>query len=188
MRGLLPPYMGSDATTPARSPYLVSSLEFTNRFATTTDRCAILRGLLRYRELLGTLGYSDGFQLLDGSFVENIEHLEKRSPGDVDVFSFLGLPTVGAAGGQLDGLGQSNWNDEVIDRNKNKARFLVDSYAVLVPELGFHDLFNTINYWTSLFAHRRGTAAWKGFVTMPLDPTQDQKAAIELDAREASYA
>jgi hypothetical protein len=41
---------------------------------------------------LHAAGIIDGFQWLDGSFLENIESLESRSPRDIDVVTFYYLP------------------------------------------------------------------------------------------------
>jgi hypothetical protein len=66
--------------------------ELVAALGTTPERCNLLVGLIKYRELLGSFGYTQGMQFVDGSFVENVETRESRSPGDIDVFSFLIRP------------------------------------------------------------------------------------------------
>jgi hypothetical protein len=55
------------------------------RFGNSPERIAILDGLLSYRLALTTAGMVDGFQWLDGSFTEDVETLQRRSPNDIDV-------------------------------------------------------------------------------------------------------
>lgn len=188
MRGLLPPFLGADATTAARSPYLTNSTELVRTFGFSAERREILRGFLSYRRLLTTLGYNAGFHLVDGSFVENVERVEKRAPGDIDVFSFLDLPTLGVTAGELDETGKTNWINEVTNRDENKRRFKLDSYAILLPELEFFQLFSVTNYWTSLFSHRRVTSAWKGFLAIAFDTADDEEALAELNRLDAPHA
>src|SRR5437660_55494 len=94
LSGVLPPYVGpSPAESGAfMSPYEASIVEMVDKFATSPERKAILIGLLRYRDALATAGIVDGFQWLDGSFLENIEEREGRPPGDIDIVTFLHRP------------------------------------------------------------------------------------------------
>jgi hypothetical protein len=63
--------------------------EVVSALGTSPERSNLLVGLIKYRELLGSFGYIHGVQFVDGSFVEDVETRESRSPGDIDVFSFL---------------------------------------------------------------------------------------------------
>lgn len=51
-RGLLPPFLGADATTSDRSPYWVTMPELVAAFGTTPHRRALLRNIINYRALL----------------------------------------------------------------------------------------------------------------------------------------
>ena len=84
-RGLLPAFTGTDATSGDRSPYIASMPEFVIRFGNTDHRRMLIRNLLKYRALIANGGFAHGFQMLNGSFVENVEQLEGREPGDIDV-------------------------------------------------------------------------------------------------------
>jgi hypothetical protein len=89
---VLPPYL-ADAVGHPRSPYVCSLDDVVSRFATSTERTAILRGLLDYREALRTqLGLAEGLQCLDESFVEDVETSEQRAPADVDVLTVARFP------------------------------------------------------------------------------------------------
>jgi len=163
-------------------------VEIAERLATTAERQTLIRGLLEYRALLGRLGYNEGIQLVDGSFVEQVERLRGRPPGDIDVFSFLDLPSLNVQDGALDAQGERDWDAEIIDVDRNKARFGIDSYAVIATDLDFFNLFSVINYWTSLFGHQRRTSAWKGFLLVALDPVSDAAALAHLEQLEAAHA
>lgn len=176
-RGLLPPVLGPDDTTRDRSPYFASMTELVTALGTTPWRENLLFGLLEYRRLLDRHGYSDGLQFIDGSFVENVEVRESRDPGDIDVFSFLMRPAAYQQDPNLWAtVGFPAWAGELMDRDKNKARFLLDTYGIAVDQHGRLTLINETIYWYSLFSHRRVTREWKGFVIMPLNPPDDAAA------------
>lgn len=181
-RGLLPPFVGADATTPDRSPYWATMPELVAAFGTTRHRCQLLRNLIAYRALLAEGGYVGGIQFIDGSFVENVEALN-RNPMDIDVFSILSAPSkylTDPAAWQATGL--PFWHAEVANRDLNKQRFSLDTYAVLFEERQAQpmNLISDIIYWYGLFSHQRDTFAWKGFAGLALDPAADQVALSQL--------
>lgn len=155
--------------------------ELVNAMGTTPARRTLLGGLLDYRDLLGQLGYSDGVQFIDGSFAEDIEAREGRDPRDIDVFSFLVRPfhyqqdpNLWATRGLLD------WSTEIIDRNHNKSRFGLDTYAIAVDQhSGLRVIMPTV-YWYSLFAHKRITHDWKGQLRVELNAADDSAARALL--------
>jgi hypothetical protein len=177
VRGLLPPFVGADATTQDRSPYLATMAEVVTQLGTTPQRRQLLRNLIAYRQLLAVEGYQNGVQFIDGSFVENIEGSANRPPSDIDVFSLLNAPQKYRSDPSAwASTGLTFWQTEIADRNKNKQRFSLDTYAVLYEELQPMGLIQYIIYWYGLFSHQRDTFAWKGFVVLPLDPIGDQAA------------
>lgn len=183
LRGLLPPFLGADATTPDRSPYWATMPDLVTAFGTTPHRRQLLRNLITYRELLAQEGYVSGIQFIDGSFVENVEVFANRNPSDIDVFSILNAPPRylnDPAAWQA--TGRPFWDAEVANRNLNKQRFSLDTYAVLFEELRAQpmNLIGYIIYWYSLFSHQRTTFAWKGFAGLILDPAADQSALSQL--------
>jgi hypothetical protein len=136
MRGLLPPFVGVDATTEQRSPYWTNMPELAAALGTTPLRRQLLRNLIAYRQILNAEGYTSGIQFVDGSFVENVEAHSGKQPGDIDVFSILNAPQkyiTDPATWATTGL--PFWQAEVADRNKNKNRFALDTYALLFEEL-----------------------------------------------------
>lgn len=90
-QGVLPPVGVADPTSTIRSPYVVPLIEVVHRFGTTVERRTILGGLMRYRAALHAIGLVQGFQWLDGSFLEDVEGLESRPPNDIDVVTFFRL-------------------------------------------------------------------------------------------------
>lgn len=173
---VLPPVNDLDPVSPDRSPYEVSLLSFVVRFATSWQRCRILRGYLNFRAALHQAGIVSGFQWLDGSFSENVEVLEARNPRDVDVVTFLEDPD-----GELAQL----FPQELADHDLVKERFLVDSYWVETTLPG-RELVTVSAYWYSMWAHRRNSQ-WKGFLQIDLSPAEDAAALAELTQIEAGF-
>lgn len=173
--GLIPPIDDSDPTSPHRSPYRVSLTQFVQIFAISLDRCAILAGYLSHRAELHRLGLVEGFQWVNGSFSENIELIERRPPGDVDVVTYAAISNE-----FLDSLEPEDQR-LLTDHDWIKETFKVDFYAQSLtddPEF----LVEISAYWYSIWSHRR-SKQWKGFLTIDLDPANDMDALQALDAR-----
>ena len=148
---------------------------------TTPVRQNLLLGLIKYRELLGSFGYTSGIQFIDGSFVEDVETREARDPGDIDVFSFLMQPAqyVGnIAVWQTTGFPQ--WAGEIVNRSLNKQRYQLDTYGMVVDQSGPLGMMNATIYWYSLFSHKKVAQDWKGFVRISLNPADDQIALASI--------
>ena len=82
---VLPPNLGNPTNPAHLSPYPCTTLDLCERLATTPHRRGILGQFLDFRERLTTEGLINGFQWLDGSFLEDIEVRESRPPKDLDV-------------------------------------------------------------------------------------------------------
>src|SRR5262249_47251536 len=87
---VLPPHLGDPRAINDLSPFPCTALELCQRFATTPARKQILNGFLDLRAALAALGIQ-GFQWLDGSFVEDLEDQAGRDPGDMDVVTLLAI-------------------------------------------------------------------------------------------------
>ncbi|RYD90651.1 MAG: hypothetical protein EOP50_15625 [Sphingobacteriales bacterium] len=98
--------------------------------------------------------------------MEDVETLEQRSPRDLDVVSFVQAP--GAASPTDEDL-------EALDHAAAKARFKVDSYFVELEAVAPREVAFWSAYWYSMWAHRRNLA-WKGFLQVDLEPTNDAAA------------
>lgn len=175
--GVLPPFVGdSPAIKAAMSPYPTSMTELVKRFATSSERINILLGLIAYRAELRTLGFLDGFQWIDGSFVEEVESTRNRPPADVDVVTFARRPAMSAA----DWFNVVQTNASLFDQAAVKSQFKCDAYLV---DLGIDAalIVTDTRYWFGLFSHQRDTALWKGMLAVPLDSddTQAQQLLVQ---------
>jgi hypothetical protein len=172
--GVIPPIDVASPTSVSRSPYRVPLADFVLRFAMSDKRRAILDGLLRYRAALHAVGLTSGFQWVNGSFLENVEVIESRDPQDVDVVTFYHLPS----GVTQRAVHESN--PSLFDHDGAKAAYQVDAYPVCLdrpPEF----LVERSAYWYSVWSHRRNQA-WKGYVQITLDHSDDGTAAALLAA------
>lgn len=170
MAGVLPPiWPGEDGHSPNRSPYLMKLTEVIEHFSSSPERISILDGFLNYREALHSANIVKGFQWLDGSFLENIEVLELRSPNDMDVVTFFHIPNDQT---QISLLSQ---DARLFDPALAKQTFLVDAYAFVLGNPTEERHVKQISYWYSMWAHRRDET-WKGFLQVDLAPHTDAEA------------
>ncbi len=90
--------------------------------------CAARRYLLQkwldFRATLYQAGIQEGFQWIDGSFVENIEQVSGRPPNDIDVVTFFYVPD-GYTGAAL-----YQRNPRLFDSEFVKDRCAMDAYFV----------------------------------------------------------
>lgn len=168
---VLPPFIGDDpGIRAATSPYQVTMLEIASRFATSTERMEILRGLISYRKALLDIGIVGGFQWIDGSFVEDVETVRRRPPADVDIVTF-GVPPLFTDPAEFrQWFGQ---NSHLFDHEQTKAQYKCDAFFVSLrirPDL----LVDDTRYWFGLFSHQRETALWKGMLQVPLLSDDDE--------------
>jgi len=173
---VIPPHLGNPAMSSYISPYNCSTLELCQTFATSPKRIDILKGLLAFRSKLTTYGLVNGFQWLDGSFLEDVETREQRPPNDLDLVTIYwgyNLPF------QLT-LAQNL--PEFADSDLSKTTFLLDHYpfdAGKSPEFAV----SYSSYWIQLFSHNRDSV-WKGMLQIDLNtPTEDSQALQYLNSK-----
>lgn len=169
-QGFIPP-IGTSPTSRDRSPYKISLLDFYKRFAAISpERKSLLNGLIDFRSELHSLGITEGFQWIDGSFLEDIEKIENRPPNDIDTVIFV-----------------EQYNTDNIeavysffnDKDNIRTRFNVDSYHVWMNELSPRQLIDTSLYWYSMWSHTRNQQ-WKGFVQIDLNTAENQQLSAYL--------
>jgi hypothetical protein len=173
---VLPPHAGNVTQPGDLSPYHCTLTELCDRFATTPARKTILDGFLNFRGELRSLGIQ-GFQWLDGSFLEDIETQEGRYPKDIDVVTFVAQPTsladIQAAFGP---------RPELLHRPSVKNSFSVDHFQIPLcssPER----VVDSTRYWYGLFSHRRDRV-WKGMLRVELmDKAEDDQARQVLESK-----
>lgn len=182
---VLPPFMGGDVVGAyhPRSPYPSSMSELVQRFATSAERAAILRGLKQMRDTLRGVGFEQGFQWIDGSFVEACEIVKSRPPGDVDVVSVLHRPQA-----HQDPVAWGNFvalhGAALLDADHCKATYSCDAYFIDL-DIFPREISEQSAYWFGLFSHQRDTFRWKGLVQVDLQ-SDDDAAMRVLDGIEAA--
>jgi hypothetical protein len=180
--GVLPPYIGADATQKAGgSPYETTLSELVVRFGTSPERTSperrdILRGYLAHRQLLIGFGIN-GMQWLDGSFVEDVESTQGRPPNDIDIVTFFVRPPALASQTAWDSFWMAN--ERVFNPRQAKVEFKTDPYFVDVS-FGPLRVIEYATYFSGLFSHQRVTSLWKGLVKVWLDQQQDDANALQL--------
>lgn len=172
-KGVLPPVNSSFGVSIDRSPYRVSLTDLVLRFSTSLERQKILDGFLRYRAALHGLGLTNGFQWLDGSFLEEVEMLEGRLPRDIDVVTFYDLPE------NQDQEILLGANADLFNPEKVKIDFLIDGYFVQRTGNNIDSLIEKATYWYSMWSHRRNQV-WKGYLQVDLAPDEDETAKANL--------
>ena len=157
-----------------RSPYRATLVDFVQRFAVTGERITLIEGFLNYREALHQAGIDEGFQWIDGSFVEHVEErsYDPHTPNDIDVVTFCKIPD--PADPALRQLFLSS---------VTKQMFHVDAYGVRLDLPLDSDTTSLIAYWTGMWSHRRRDRLWKGYVEVDLDPAEDGPARQALGGR-----
>jgi hypothetical protein len=175
--GVMPPVNSVNPVDVDRSPYEVSLSDIMFRFGTSPDRCRILNGFLEYRRRLHLAGLDKGFQWLDGSFLEQIEKLEVRSPNDIDVVTFFVMPA-GLSQLQLAAAHPDLFPRTQTEHIAFKKAFFVDQYMVNLASPS-ERLIRSSVYWYSMWSHRRDLS-WKGFLQVDLDGSEDVSAAAFL--------
>ncbi len=178
--GVLPPFMQSNTAQFGRSPYIVDLSDFVLRYSTSPARKEILAGYLAFRKLWQDAGITDGFHWIDGSFTENIELVESRSPNDIDLMTFFKLP----AGQTQETLFIAQ--PALFNRGAIKTQLHIDSYWVCLNSEP-RSLIHNAAYWNSLWSHRRN-ATWKGYIQIDLSPMNEDDLLAELQAVPAKEA
>ena len=172
--GVLPPYRG---LTPAGlSPYRASLVEIANKLCASNERKAIMRGLLKYRQQLATVGLRAGFQWLSGSFMEDIETLERRHPQDIALVTFVHRPAAVRADADWQAFVLAH--QPLLNPKQVRAAFQCDCYFVDLDNAP-SGIVSQTRYWFGLFSHRRG-GLWKGMLEVPLAVSADDTDALAL--------
>ncbi len=172
---VMPPHLGSPVDKSQLSPYQCSILELCHKFSTSPERIEILKGLVSFRQKMNVNGIVFGFQWLDGSFLEDIEILEKRAPRDLDILTYYR---------NLNSEKQADIRinfPEFANSSLSKASFLLDHYPIdyaFQPEL----TVELTRYWLQLFTHNRNNV-WKGMLRLAINtPIDDQYAMDYLNS------
>lgn len=171
---VLPPHLGDPTQRAQLSPYPCTTLDLCQRFGTSPERRTILGKYLDFRERLFAEGLVNGFQWLDGSFLEDIEVRQSRAPRDLDLVTVYWGYDMAFQASLVTNF------PEVANPTLSKTNYLLDHYpfdASFSPEV---TLENT-RYWISLFSHDR-LGVWKGMLRIELNtPNEDALARQHLN-------
>jgi len=140
---------------------------------TTPERRDILNKYLDFRARLNAEGLINGFQWLDGSFLEDVETIKKRPPGDLD------LVTVYWGYSSSFSKDLATRFPEFASHIQSKAAYKLDHFpfdAGYSPDL----TLELTRYWILLFSHSR-MGVWKGMLKINLNtPAEDDAARLVL--------
>lgn len=145
---VLPPHLGDPADCSQLSPYPCTTVDLCQRLGATPERRAILGKFLNFRDRLRGEGLINGFQWLDGSFLENVEARESRPPNDIDVVTVYWGYDIPFQQRLLVNF------PEVANPSLSKANYSVDHYPF---DAGFDPMatLEWARYWILLFSHNR---------------------------------
>jgi hypothetical protein len=179
---VLPPFLGPrPGSMASQSPYEATTEELVHRFGTSPARNTLLRGLLELRAALRAVGISQGFQWIDGSFVEDKERRLGIAPGDIDLVTVFDRPS-GLEGNQawVDAIGP---HALLFDPAHCKATYRCEAFYIDLGRTG-QQVAALSAFWFGLFSHQRDTFRWKGVVRCALGPSAaDDAADAELSRR-----
>jgi len=170
---VLPPHAG-DPTLPGHlSPYPCTTFELCQRFGKTPERRGILAKFISFRERLRSAGLTNGFQWLDGSFLEDVETRDGRAPQDLDVVTVYWGYDIPFQQKLMTSF------PEVANPSLAKLNYSLDHYPF---DAGFSPTLTVeqSRYWILLFSHNR-QGVWKGMLKVELNtPVEDAAAQQEL--------
>src|ERR1700722_6227995 len=153
---VIPPHVGDPVSRDQLSPYPCTTVDLCQRLGTTVERRNILGKFLDFRERLRGESLTNGFQWLDGSFLEDIETKESRPPRDLDVVTvYWGYDVAFQA--NLVGKFRAFASPTL-----SKATYSLDHYAFDAGVDPMQILENA-RYWILLFSHNR-LGVWKGML------------------------
>ena len=170
---VLPPHLGDPTEYDQLSPYPCTTVDICERLGTTSERRAILVKFLDFRERLRGAGLTNGFQWLDGSFLEDVETTEMRAPKDLDVVTVYWGYDFGFQANLIAKF------PEIANPALSKANYSLDHYPF---DAGFSTALTLeqSRYWILLFSHTR-LGVWKGMLKIELNtPAEDATARHEL--------
>lgn len=180
---VLPPFLAGTGPTDRTqtTPYQTTLSEIVQRFGISEQRRQILQGLIQYRQALRNAGFTEGFQWIDGSFIENCEKVRNKPPADIDIVSFLLRPQIVKNDEEFENF----FHSDIAPLLDVKDKFKCDAYYV---DLNAHPflIVKSTHYWFGLFTHQRETYLWKGLLEVPLN--SDDELAQQLLNEEVSNA
>lgn len=171
VHGVLPPHQGDPTDRTQTSPYPATTLELCEKFGHTKPRRDILRGYLGLRVLLHQLDVIEGFQWVDGQFLEDVERRTRKAPEHIQVVTFCRLS---------ERCRDREFAHLTATLESPKATLLdyqVDHTPILLswpPTV----LVDHTQHWCGRLSHQKETNAWKGLLRIDLNTPEADEAAL----------
>ncbi len=178
-QGLLPPHNGNPADMSGSSPYPATTVELCNKFGTTAERREILKGFLQLRDLMRQLEVLEGFQWVNGRFMEQ-DIGKRKTPDHIQVVTFYKPSPL---------VRHPDYAELVKPLKNTKAtrdRFLVD-HSIVNLEMTVEKIINHTRHYAGLLSHESESGTWKGLLRIELNTAADDHEAMRrLTERERS--
>ena len=178
--GVLPPYRGelkaSNGSTrqlSTTSPYAATTRELADRFATTPERRTILRGFLEMRALMHRLQLVEGFQWVDGPFLEDDRCRNGRAPDHIQVVTFFHPSPL------YDDPDYFAHFAPLKNARVTREKFCVD-HGVVNLNWNPMEIIDWTRHWSALFSHQADTGIWKGMLCISLHTLEEDSAARRI--------
>lgn len=156
-----------------RSPFGATLQELVQYFAITPERITLIRDLMNYRDALYAAGVDDGFQWINGSFVEHVEARDRPGkepkPYDIDVVTFYHQPD-----------DQPPEFHDLFRTSIVRDRYNIDAFNLVMGTPTTNHLVESVAYWYGMWSTRREDQMPKSFVQVNLDPEHDPEARQAL--------
>lgn len=168
--GVLPPHKGNPDNLDDMSPYPATTLELCQKFSSTPERRAILQGFLELRQALHQLQIINGFQWVDGCFLED-DRINRKAPDRIQVITFCHPSELENDPTHAELL------KTITDRKVALPKYRVDHMGIRLtwtPEV----LINHTRLWCGLLSHQRETGTWKGLLKIDLNTVAEDNAAL----------
>lgn len=171
-QGVLPPYDGESAQFDNSSPYPATTFELCQMFGTTPERREILRGFLKFRGVFNDLLITEGFQWVDGRFMEK-DPERGACPDCIQVVTFCkDGPRVNDP--EFDEISAPIRAEYQIIRRQ----FRVDPFHVCL-DWPLENVIANTRFYASLMSHQQETGIWKGMLEIKLGTPKDDAQAME---------
>jgi len=179
---LIPPHLGDPRLPDQRSPYPVTIEELAKELSFNKHRVRLLNGLIGYRKALRACGV-DGYQWIDGSFVEHKENrLVPDIPNDIDILTIIRTKY---APESSEFLAFQQSIKPLFDVVATKLLYRCDAYPIFLfenlgnnPSVIIKYTLDIAHYWYGLFSHSRDGAKWKGILEVQLASSDDDQSVL----------
>jgi hypothetical protein len=174
---VLPPHRGNPKNESDMSPFPATTLQLCERFGHSKARRPFLRGFLEFRGVLEELQMHEGFQWLDGFFMEDFEHQKIKTPEFIQVVTFYKQPPKPFPHPDLTDTFAILQDPDLLERKYNVTHNVVrlDMSAQNTPQ----KLVSRTRFWWGQMSHTEEEEVWKGLVQVPLNTPDDDAAAMQ---------